>query len=525
MSNSQDLDRACTSNGTGFNLSVCVMLGLKASVVALIIFHLCTFAILPVPFLDEAWFIARARGFAEHGYPFGMLDSGVFDRLPSYRYFFPYLPTALQAIPFLVSDEPNLVASRLLSLACGFIIVYCVYLISRWASGAYAALLSAALLLSSSFFLFSSHVARIDSEAAAVGMIGLTLILTNQTGTWWRLVVGGFLAGVAVEFHPHAAVITAPALVAAMTVGGSIRERALSLLWTFIGCFLSGLTYAALHVVPDPDAFLAFQRIAFAPTHTPPILTFNALMILNGIYEAFLSFFNHGIVGPLVCLLLYIGGLAVTTGRARTLGLLAGVATLSCGVLIRHKFGYYNIYFQPLTLAFAAAVLTSAFTGIDEWSLPRRIAGRIVQGCAGGLCVPIVIGLPSVFLPAFHNITSGNPLPDLSAYIRPDDIVLGNQTYWLAVPNVGYLSPEHLIYYTRWKSGASVTDALRDLRPTVIIQDDHMRNFLTYRDEGCPYICFPDDGLDRLIASSDLIAEIPSEAYGELRLYRPRGSY
>ena len=117
-----------------------------------------------------------------------------------------------------------------------------------------------------------------------------------------------------------------------------------------------------------------------------------------------------------------------------------------------------------------------------------------------------------------------DPLPDFSAYIRSEDRILGNQTFWFSVKSSHYYSPEHLIYYTRWKAGSTVSDALRDFRPTVIIEDAHVRDFLAARQGGCWYICYPDDGLTSLLAESDLVAELQSEAYGDIRIYRTRGS-
>jgi hypothetical protein len=498
------------------------MWGLRALVAALVIFHLCTLADYPAPFIDEGWFIARARGFAQDGYPFGALDEGVFDRLPGYRYFFPYLPTALQALPFLFFDEPNLLATRAISLSCGLVLVYCVFLIGTWVSGHVTGLLSAALLLSAPFFLLSSHLARIDVEAAAVGIIGFTLILTSARISWIRLVLGGFLAGVAIEFHPHAAVITASALVAALVVGSSMRERALSFMFASFGCGLGGLLYVFLHILPDPGAFLAFQKIAFAPTHTPPLFTFDARVVIDGLYHALLATFGGDLIGPLLCFVIFVGGIALTNGRTRTIGGLAGMALLACGVLLRHKFGFYNIYFQPLTLVFTASLLGFLFAELDSWSGTRRMCGRVLQACVVVMCLRIGVGFTHEITSALHQPTSMEVLPDLSAFVRPDDRVMGNQTFWLAVPNVRYYSPEHLIYYTRWKHGASVSDALRELRPTLIIQDGHLRDCLTTGEQGCWYICFPDDGLDRLVVSSELVATIPNSTYGEIRIYRPR---
>jgi 4-amino-4-deoxy-L-arabinose transferase-like glycosyltransferase len=117
----------------------------------------------------------------------------VFNRLPDYQYFFPYFSTALQAVPFFFSDEPSLYATRVVSLCCGLVLVYCMYILGSWVSGSVTGLLSAALTLSAPFFAISGRSARIDGGAAAVGFVGLTLVLTNARRSWIRFVVGGFL--------------------------------------------------------------------------------------------------------------------------------------------------------------------------------------------------------------------------------------------------------------------------------------------------------------------------------------------
>lgn len=504
------------------NRSICATWVLNVLIFTLIIFHLCTLSRLPAPYIDEAWFIARARGFAEHGYPFGMLDTGVFDRLPSYQYFFPYFPTALQAIPFIFSDEVNLFATRLISLLCGFAIVFCVYRIGSWVSGALVGKLSAVLLLASSFFIFSSHVARIDIEAAAVGITGFTIILTSVRKNWWLLILGGFLSALSVEFHAHAAVITATALAAAISVGVTIRERALYFFLVSTGCGLAGLVYALLHIFPDPSAFLALQKIAFAPSHTPPLLTFDPLIILTGIYQSiFHSLVVQYQIAPWLCLVIFLSGIPLVNGRTRTIGVLAAVALISSGLLIRHKFFYYNIYYFPFTLIFIASLTIYLLKEVDIWCIQSQILGRIVQICCALICLCIIINFKDELSAAFNSPHAHKTLPQLAPFIRPDDTVLGRQTYWLAVPNNKYYSPEHLIYYTRWKSGSSVSDALRDLRPTVIIADDTLREFAKVREGKCSYICFPDDGLERLIASSELIGQTAG-ADGIIRIYRTR---
>ncbi len=491
-------------------------------IVALTIFHVCTLANFPAPFIDEAWFIARARGFARNGYPFGALDAGVFDKLPGYHYFFPYLPTALQSLPFLITDEPSLTATRAISLVCGFALVYCVFIIGNWVSGTITGLLSAALVLSSDAFLISSHLARIDILAASVGMIGITLILTSSRVSYARLMLGGFLAVVAMEFHPHAAPITAPALAASLTVGLSLRERLCSSLLVSLGGGLGALVYAMLHIFPDPGAFIAFQKIAFAPSHTPPLFTSDAYVMMEGLNQALTTASGIDWSVGLISFILAVGGIALTRGRTRLIGILSVIAIIAFGLLIRHKFGYYKIYLTPLMLVFTASLIVHLFHEVHRWMNMHRICGRVVQACAILLCVPPSVGITMAVFEASRLPKANKVLPDLSRFVRPNDRILGTQTYWLAVPNITYHSPEHLIYYTRWKQGASVSDALNVLRPTLIVQDEHMRKVLKPRGRTCEYICFPDNGLDLLLASSEMIATIPSSTYGEIRIYRPR---
>jgi hypothetical protein len=277
-----------------------------------------------------------------------------------------------------------------------------------------------------------------------------------------------------------------------------------------------------LHILPNPTGYLNFQLIAFVSTHTPPLLTFDPFIMVRGVLDACQRMVSIEFFGPLLVLLLYVGSFALTDGRVRTVAALAGLATLSSGLLIRHKMLIYDVYFHPITILLVAALVVYFARASDSWSFRRRIGARIIRGCALGLGVGILLGRVAAFALMLRDGWPSNPLPDLSTLVRHDDRILGAQTFWLSLPDNRYYSPEHLIYYTRWKRGASVSDALRELSPTLIIEDDDLRGLIGARQAGCWYICFPDDGLKRFIASSELVAEIPNEKYGDIRLYRPR---
>jgi hypothetical protein len=498
-------------------------LTLVVAIASLVFFHFYTLMIFPDPFLDEAWFMARAQGFVKHGYSFGALDVGVFDRLPGHQYFFPYLPTVFQAIPYLFLEEPSLYATRLVSLLFGMILASCMFLIGRWVAGTTAGLLSALLVVSTPWFLLSGHLARIDVQAAAVGFLGLTLVLTNDAQSRMRFLLGGFLAGLAFELHAHAAVITATALAAALHHGPSIRRRSSSVLFTGLGCSVGGLVFLILHVFPAPSAYRDIQRIAFAPTHLPPVVTGDSTIILEGLYQAGQAVLHHGIASLALVWSLVVGAMFVTTGRLRSISMLAGLALVLFGLLIRNKIAYYYVLFEPLLFVLWASLIVHLCREVDGWNLPRKIVGRVVQAGAVGLAIAFMSTPVRLSASIARDEKKAVSLPSLSGVIGPEDVILGTQTYWLSAVNNRYYSPEHLVYYTRWKPGFSVSDALKDFAPTVIIEDDHLRSFLkTTNPAECYYICLPDDGLATLIASSELVAEIPSPNQGLIRIYRPR---
>lgn len=500
-----------------------VKLSLVVAIAGLVFLHLYTLMLVPEPFLDEAWFMARAQGLSRNGYAFGALDVGVFDKLPGYQYFFPYLPTVVQAIPYLFLDEPSLFATRLISLLFGMMLASCMFLIGRWVAGTTAGLLSAVLVLSAPWFLLSAHFARIDVHAAAVGFLGLTLVVTNDARSRLRFLFGGFLAGLAFEFHPHAAVITGITLAAALHHGPSLRSRGASLLYTFLGCGVGGLVFYILHIFPDPYAYRDFQRIAFAPSHLPPVITADSNIILDAMYQAGQCVLPHGVASFILVWGLLVGALCVTTGRLRTVSILAWLALLLYGLLIRNKFLYYFVLFQPILFVFLAAVIVQ----LSREGVPRnprlRLVGRMLQACAVGLGIAFLSTPVRLVANMAHDELKAASLPSFSEVIGPQDVILGTQTYWLSAPNNRYYSPEHLVYYTRWKPGASVSDALKDFAPTVIIEDNHLRGLMeSVNTAHCYYICFPDPGLATFIASSELVAEIPHPTQGPIRIYRPR---
>lgn len=100
-------------------------LGLLGAIAA---FNLWTLLKTPAPFVGEAWGASRAVGLLQTGHPFGVLDSGVFERYPGYWTTFPWLGTFIHAVAIRALGLSQSI--RLVSLAFGLLLLVEVYVLT-----------------------------------------------------------------------------------------------------------------------------------------------------------------------------------------------------------------------------------------------------------------------------------------------------------------------------------------------------------------------------------------------------------
>jgi hypothetical protein len=63
--------------------------------------------------------------------------------------------------------------------------------------------------------------------------------------------------------------------------------------------------------------------------------------------------------------------------------------------------------------------------------------------------------------------------------VRPEDTIMGPQTYWFGLYDHDYYSWEQLVYYRRYLPDSTLEDALREFRPDILIIDQGMEYYIS----------------------------------------------
>src|SRR5262249_36860600 len=150
---------------------------------------------------------------------------GVVDRFPGSSHFFQVLPMLAQAAALWAAGAPSLMALRAVSLAMGAVLCFAIWWIARAWFDEVTALVSVVLLGLSGPFNYSSHLARYDIAAAALGYAPIALYVVPGPRRPIRAFLAGLLAGIAVECHPFAIVIVTALPVLALS---EFRSRILA---------------------------------------------------------------------------------------------------------------------------------------------------------------------------------------------------------------------------------------------------------------------------------------------------------
>jgi 4-amino-4-deoxy-L-arabinose transferase-like glycosyltransferase len=473
----------------------------------------------PPAFVDEGWFASRAWAFIHTGRAFGSLDAGVFDRFEGYWTFFPWLPTLLQSLGLRLFGAPDLFPMRMTSLVFGLLLLGAVYAIANRLRGWKFGLLSVFLVSVSWSFSYSAHLARIDVIAAAFGFAAIALHLNNRSSYWWMSLLSGLCVGLAFEIHPHSA-IYGPAIVALYFLDrrcwSMVREPCL---WSFVAGVSIGLAfYAALHILPYPQTYLMLNRLAFGPTHTPPLLeprhVFSSTVDMGR-----LLFLLYPLLVPLIIWAIVVL-LREHSKSAKTLVVLSGVLVGAGVLLMRNKAPYYAILFTPaIDLVIAALVLE---VGQRPWQ--GRLGDYVRRGLAWGICfgtavLNLVLLLRYDFGEVYRTVQSR-----VNQSIQPGESIMASQTYWFGLYDHVYYSWEELVYYRRYAPDSTLEDAFREFRPDVLIVDESWDCFVTDRPGDSPYLqhlTLPRTAMESFLSRyAYLVDEFDGGCFGPVRVYR-----
>ncbi|MEE9216285.1 MAG: glycosyltransferase family 39 protein [Anaerolineales bacterium] len=476
----------------------------------------------PAPFVDEAWVGARAWNFLVRGQAFGALDYGVIDQFEGYWTFFPWLPTVFFSWGMHWFAQPSLLGMRLVALASGLLLLSAVYLIAKSVGGVRLGKLSILIVAFSLPFVYSSHLGRIDIFTATLGFWGIAIYMVNKSKRIWMSLLSGLLIGIAFETHAHGAIYI-PVILALYFFDFRWTMFTKRHFWSMLmGLSMGLLFYLGLHVLPYPEGFLAFNRVVYSPTHTPPVLTFDFAIILDGIVDLLRLLVDTHFLTLLFIPLLFLD-LAYSDNREhRQILVIVSFLAVAHALLIRNKHFYYAILVSPIIdIALAIFILR-----VFDKSLKKR--GVFIIGRA--FVFAIVIFSLSLNLRLFATNRSKNydqVRGKLSQLILPDDTLMGSQTYWFSFYENTYLSWENLIYYQRKFEGSDIEDAFRAFRPDILILDQHWDKF--FSDEITEDIYYQSLRLSRsefdhflTDMNAVLLTTIDDEQYGPILLYRLR---
>lgn len=489
-------------------------------VAALIGLHGWSLTRFPAPFVDEAWLASRAWGFAQTGRCFGALDVGIFDYVDGYWTFLPCLSVMLQAAVLRLAGAPSLLASRLISLFFGLVLLGAIYWMGACLRGRRLGRLSLFLVGMSYPFFYSAHLARPDVIAAALGYLAVAIYLAHRgRRRGWEGLMIGLILGLAFEIHPNSAIFV-------FTLGllylWDLRGR----LWrsgSFYACLGGGVlglgVYAAMHILPYPRNFLKFNQYAFNATHAPPLFTLDVSVIGQSLLETVVF---QGVALTLLAPAAVLGFFQMARRRDATdkiLLLLSGSLSVGFALLVRLKAGYYAINLAPLLLLIAARYLLDSLEA--PWS--GRLTDYLSRLTWGLALVGLALNLSTLRENAYAEYLRNQA--QINSQVREGDVILGPQIYWFGLTHHPYLYLEQIAYYRHFHPEASLEEALRHYRPTLFIQDNHLRGYLEGAQQGGDtlfgYLGLSQAELEQALASNARpLTEFESRIAGRTRVYR-----
>jgi 4-amino-4-deoxy-L-arabinose transferase-like glycosyltransferase len=494
-------------------------LKLAALFIALTVLHLWSLMRFPPPFVDEAWQGSRAWALIHTGRAFGPLDVGVFDRFEGHWTFFPWLPAWIQSLGLRLSDTPGLFALRVVSLVSGLVLLGAVYAIANRLGGKRLGLLSVFLVSVSWPSFTSAHAARYDTLAAAFGFVAIALYLSDQSSRWWMGLLSGLCVGLAFEIHSHSA-IYGPALVALYFLHWRWSVFRKPHFWSFVVGVAAGLMfYTAIHILPYPQTYVALSRLAFGPTHVPPLLTLEPRVLVQAFYDMGLLLLRA--YQPLIPIIVWAVVVLVRrrSDADKTLLVLALVLVIGATLLIRNKFLYYAILFSPAIDVAVAVLLLRSFQQRWQRRLRDYLSRVLVWGLSVGSIALNLSVLPTDYGEAYQSVQSR-----INEVIHPGDSIIGPQTYWFGLYDHVYYSWEELVYYQRYAPGSTVEDALRELLPDVFIIDRDLDVWISDEPGDSLYsqhLRLPRTELETFLSRhARLVVEFDGGYYGRVRVYR-----
>lgn len=453
-----------------------------------------------------------------------MLDAGVADRYPGYWTFLPWLGNALQAAALRLSDYPSLLPVRALSLAMGGLLLLAVFSIARRLGGTPAAWLAVALTAYSYSFWYSAHQARYDSMIAALGISALALALLDETWPrWWLRLLCGLTVGLAMETHAFAAIYAVPVAALYLQRYGWRIVREPRPWQVLVGALLGVAFYVAMHILPYPESYALLNNLYFGPSHVPPLVTLDPAIILTSLVETLEAIAGFSLLQLPLIIAAVAWMLRYPTPERRRWLIMTGSLLVAFALLLRNHFSYYNIYVSPF-FDIAVAMLVT-------WLWRQPLPGLTVRSrrllLASVACVCLVSMAMQARLVAVDTQRPFLALQTrIAAAVRPGDVIMSTQNYWLGLYEHRYYTYEQLIYYRRLYPGRSVAEAMAEFKPDLFIVDGHMSALLIdgpARSEFFASLSLPRAEVKAFLdQNATLVDTIDNETYGVVQIFRLR---
>ena len=444
---------------------------LTVSALLVIGYHAATFTWYPKPFADESMIGCRAVSWAETAEPFCPMEEGYRIATPRQWAAGPILPYVIHGLALGDGNTVDLVRLRAVSVFFGIILLLAVYGIAARIDTPFTGNAALLLLAFSPGFLFSGRVTRLDILSAAFGYAALFL---HCAGAYRRLLVhfaAGVCFAVAVECNPRA-LILGPAAAALFLFDCRFAVLRSKALWSTVLGTAAGLAlYYAVHVYPDPNGFLQGYREVIGPSRAPPIVHAPATGIALALREILSLLWS---LSPFTLLLaacaLPIAVLTRSTSGAR-LSLSCGALVLAAAMVIRSPMSFNLIMVSPAIELLAAYSLVAICHSGTQSIVRLGLAASVSISAAA-----LLIVFPALRVAPGRVCWSNHAEAEqfLKSTIKPDEVVMGPQHYWVGFQRSKYLAWEGLKFYQLYHH-LSLDDARKALGVQLMIVDDEVR--------------------------------------------------
>jgi 4-amino-4-deoxy-L-arabinose transferase-like glycosyltransferase len=424
----------------------------------------------PAPHPDEAILLSRAWSYVTSGHQLGILDRGLLDGMDQVWIVNQWLITFLQSLIIRFFPAPLLLPLRVFSLFLGAVLLVAVYFFSKHLGGKSLAYASCLLLACSRAFLHSAHQARFDILAATLSYLALTIAVLDRKGRFLLGLLAGLLTGLAAETHLNS-LIFIPAIGMVYLIYFGWRSLKTPSCWGYMfGCCIGLVYYLSLHYFPNPETSRYINTLVFGAIEQPPILSWNIARISISFVEVL------GLLLVSSGSMLFLALLAVPALWSKhtqpgwiILGVNAALI-ITAALIMPNKVGHYAIYLAPaFTVAVAFFLLEYSMRPwkgkIADYALRVFVLAMTIGGIALGLAV----------LTPDNYTTFQKGQAAINGVVQADDIVMGNQVYWMGLPNQKYFPAELLNFYGRVHPGATLADAFYFFHTNIFIFDPEMR--------------------------------------------------